>query len=240
MPVPIEWPDGSKEDIPSTRPALRRATEQLTRLAERDLRANPQPSVYEADVSYAHGTGQEPWRVPSQVGDGARCGVLSAWRAAELRLAGDRRARVDVRRTGPHAWHAFVRRGDGRREDPSKRLGMGTSELGGIVGAAGAPARSPATITWHAARQRDGTWRGEVRVACTDGQQRPIGRGTGRSRTRALASAINTATGVLDNPVVRTLLPPQATAALAVLRSRPVARAASGALRLARKLGIRL
>lgn len=58
---------------------------------------------------------------------GADCEDLAAWRVAELRLRGEQaRARLSWRRFGRHyRYHVTVRRGDGRIEDPSARLGMG-------------------------------------------------------------------------------------------------------------------
>lgn len=53
------------------------------------------------------------------------CDDLAPYRAATLRVTGeDKRARAEVYRSGPHRWHAVVRRGDGRLEDPSQTAGM--------------------------------------------------------------------------------------------------------------------
>jgi len=54
---------------------------------------------------------------------GGDCEDLAAWRAAELRIAGEP-ARVVVVRSAPGVLHAVVRRANGRIEDPSRRLGM--------------------------------------------------------------------------------------------------------------------
>jgi hypothetical protein len=54
---------------------------------------------------------------------GGDCEDLATWRAAELRAVGEP-ARVIVYRSAPSVLHAVVRRGDGRIEDPSRRLGM--------------------------------------------------------------------------------------------------------------------
>jgi hypothetical protein len=53
------------------------------------------------------------------------CDDLGAWRAAELRLAGEK-ANAYARRSAA-GWHVVVRRGDGSTEDPSAILGMPTS-----------------------------------------------------------------------------------------------------------------
>lgn len=56
-----------------------------------------------------------------KVGD---CDDLAPWRAAELILGGDRKARAIAIAAPGVGYHALVRRGDGTREDPSRRLGM--------------------------------------------------------------------------------------------------------------------
>lgn len=54
------------------------------------------------------------------------CDDLAPWQAASLRHTGeDPDAMAVVKRSGPHRWHAIVRRGDGSIEDPSKWAGMG-------------------------------------------------------------------------------------------------------------------
>jgi hypothetical protein len=54
---------------------------------------------------------------------GGDCDDLAPWRAAELILAGDLRARAIAHKSNA-GWHCVVRRGDGTIEDPSKLLGM--------------------------------------------------------------------------------------------------------------------
>lgn len=57
------------------------------------------------------------------------CDDLAPYYAASLRACGeDPRARAEVIRTGPKRWHAIVRRGDGRIEDPSLAAGMPAPE----------------------------------------------------------------------------------------------------------------
>lgn len=94
------------------------------------------PRLYESRVRYR----EEPWQgrgleefAPANIvmqrgwGD---CDDLAAWRAAELREAGDLRAGVKIYwRLDPQGnarlYHAETRHGDGRVEDPSRLLGMG-------------------------------------------------------------------------------------------------------------------
>lgn len=71
------------------------------------------------------------------------CAPLAAWRAAELQLAQERRAKSGRlkstemlpsivtyirRKRRPKLVHVQVRRADGRREDPSRFLGMADAE----------------------------------------------------------------------------------------------------------------
>lgn len=92
------------------------------------------PPLYEAGVRYKN----EPQGVPDKLVDiptledrkWGDCLHLTAWRVAELREKGER-ARVRVtwkifRKRGRRVrlFHVTVRRGDGRFEDPSRKLGM--------------------------------------------------------------------------------------------------------------------
>jgi hypothetical protein len=56
------------------------------------------------------------------------CDDLAPYWAAELRETGaDPEAKVTIKRTGPHRWHAVVRRSDGSVDDPSAAAGMPSS-----------------------------------------------------------------------------------------------------------------
>jgi hypothetical protein len=89
------------------------------------------PPLYRAGIRYQRETGgREVWQdVPAilaaRAGD---CEDLAAWRAAELRMAGEK-ARATIRRAarpeGRRGYHAIVVRADGSTEDPSYQLGMG-------------------------------------------------------------------------------------------------------------------
>jgi len=98
------------------------------------LRAEPLPSIYDAGVVYA----REP---QCRTADGSErmceefvtahevrrrgfgdCDDLGAWRAAELRIAGEQAQAIP--KPSAVGWHIVVRRGDGSLEDPSARLGM--------------------------------------------------------------------------------------------------------------------
>lgn len=94
------------------------------------------PDLYRSGMRYRRESiGQEDWCDIIELlrlgyGD---CEDLSCWRAAELRVRhGDKGARAFVR--GPRRlpggvmmYHIQVQRGDGRIEDPSLLLGMGTN-----------------------------------------------------------------------------------------------------------------
>jgi hypothetical protein len=86
------------------------------------------PPLYQAGVRYQREDGTEIWKPAPRVfsdrfGD---CEDLAAWRAAELRLAGEMDARaIAIRlRSGSRVWHAVVQRASGDIEDPSVILGM--------------------------------------------------------------------------------------------------------------------
>lgn len=98
----------------------------LQRAAEVDLRCHALPSLYDSGVRYRRERPMaEHWQLPSQtivagVGD---CEDLSAWRAAELKNAGEN-AEIVLIRAKPRLWHVAVRRESGAIEDPSRILGM--------------------------------------------------------------------------------------------------------------------
>lgn len=63
------------------------------------------------------------------------CDDLAPWHAASLRYTGeDPRAYAEVLKSGPKSWHAIVRRGNGKIDDPSKWRGMGRRRGRGISG----------------------------------------------------------------------------------------------------------
>lgn len=102
----------------------------LVALAEVDLSEHPRPPLYElaraGRVRYRRERApRERWLCPSLVlagGGDLDCEDAAAWRAAELRLAGER-ALAYVRTTARgNLFHAVVRREDGRVEDPSRRI----------------------------------------------------------------------------------------------------------------------
>lgn len=91
----------------------------------------PLPPLYRSGVRYRQERGTEDWNTAPVVlkrgyGD---CEDLAAWRAAELRVMGIP-AHGIVKRTGPKMFHALVLWPDGRVEDPSKILGMGSKKKG--------------------------------------------------------------------------------------------------------------
>ena len=83
------------------------------------------PPLYKSGITYQReGVEhfQSPWET-FQLGYGD-CEDLAVYLVAERRRAGDLAARVVVVRTGQRTLHAIIERGDGRREDPSRALGM--------------------------------------------------------------------------------------------------------------------
>lgn len=109
--------------IPADDGTLARAVEAL---AEHNARLGPLPRLYTAGVTYQREPkGREEWRdarevLASGAGD---CEDLAAYRLAERWDIGDRAARAEVRGRG-NMKHVYIRRGDGRVEDPSVLLGM--------------------------------------------------------------------------------------------------------------------
>jgi hypothetical protein len=74
------------------------------------------------------------------------CDDLAPFWAAELRETGvDPHARVTIKRTGPHRWHAIVRRSDGSVDDPSAAAGM-PSSVDGVAIAHDRPLRAGAPV----------------------------------------------------------------------------------------------
>jgi hypothetical protein len=74
------------------------------------------------------------------------CDDLAPYWAAELRETGvDPHARVTIKRTGAHRWHAIVRRSDGSVDDPSAAAGM-PSSVDGVAIAHDRPLRAGAPV----------------------------------------------------------------------------------------------
>lgn len=109
--------------IPADDDTLARAVEAL---ASHNATLGPLPRLYTAGVTYQREpNGREQWRDAREVlasGNGD-CEDLAAYRLAERWEIGDRAARAEVRGRGKMK-HVYIRRGDGRVEDPSVTLGM--------------------------------------------------------------------------------------------------------------------
>jgi len=74
------------------------------------------------------------------------CDDLAPYWAAELRETGvDPAAKVTIKRTGAHRWHAIVRRSDGSIDDPSAAAGM-PSSVEGVVFEHDRPLRAGAPV----------------------------------------------------------------------------------------------
>ena len=95
------------------------------------LEKNSAPPLYSAGIRYTPDVPglDEKWKdIPQVITTRAgNCKEFGAWRAAELRAAGDALARCIVMHTPTgknQLFHILVRRGDGQIEDPSRILGM--------------------------------------------------------------------------------------------------------------------
>ena len=194
-----------------------RYLEGLTRANMRVMRASPLPSLYRSGIRWSlEDIRPLPLAHTLAKRGRAACGPIAAYRAAELRRAGEP-ARVVVRRSAsgvPGRWHAVVKRGDGRIEDPSRRLGMPAPRA--FVGSAG-PTSWPST--GNNVRLR---WRrvpGGVRVGLTlptHSKMAMIGvECVGVDLKAAATNTMMAASKLLRSPVVATLLPPQARLAIA-------------------------
>jgi hypothetical protein len=200
-----------------------------------DLRAwRDAPSIYSAGVRYrAEPRGSERWQLPRETereGSGD-CEDLASWLCAQLRVTGeDTRATVTTYQSAPGIRHCVVRRGNGTIEDPSRRLGMGSerdkaerAELRGI----GAENMATGAIQWNVRRATSGAWVGEMTLRLdpslsmrglgADDETPPAAitvRAAGRSRGDAATRTMAAVSSVMNSPLVRTLLPPQAMMAL--------------------------
>jgi hypothetical protein len=115
--------------------ALRVLLDALFTIDRQWLRSNPNaPRIYSSGVFYrAEPIGEERWRdIPSVLREGwGDCEDLACWRAAELVEREGIAARPSYRwrrRPGISIYHIVVRLPNGRIEDPSRKLGMGTPE----------------------------------------------------------------------------------------------------------------
>jgi hypothetical protein len=98
----------------------------------------------------------------------------------------------------------------------------------------GADPSDSAELSWAVDRTPTG-WRGVVRVPLSAGKALFVAR-SGDTKPAAAKAALTAATGVLDSPLAKTLIPPQALAALNVLRSPTAQKAAKVAFDVAKKL----
>lgn len=118
--------------VPWTVQGVRVACAALTTLNRLIMRAVPQltggkrvPPLYKSGVRYVRQYGRERFQPCLNVMErrGGDCDQLACWRAAELQERGIK-ARAVPYRVNARTMHVIVIYPDGRREDPSKRLGM--------------------------------------------------------------------------------------------------------------------
>lgn len=99
------------------------------------LDRNPKaPMLYSCGVVYRREPkGQERWAsIPTVLALGyGDCEDLACWRTAELQRLGEAAHAIFTHKMTPSGvlYHIKVRRADGSIEDPSKKLGMGNSDL---------------------------------------------------------------------------------------------------------------
>lgn len=239
--------DAVVSNLPRSVEVYELALEGLTRVDEWICRHSQLPSIYAGGVEYRREVG-EVWRHIADVlregwGD---CEDLACALAGELRAKGDARARVVVKRTGPRMTHALVRHGNGKLEDPSRKLGMGRERLvseGEVMGYSddddmddddggagdyeeiGADLSQSREVTWTIDRTPSG-WKGVVRVPLDAGRALIVARTSTTpgpaGKKEAGQSALSAASKVLDSPIAQALLPPQARLALNLVRNPAV------------------
>lgn len=230
--------------LPRSTEVYEAALEGLTRMNEWIYRQDPSlPEIHDAGVRYRREAG-EAWRHAGDVirerwGD---CEDLAGARAGWLRARGvDPRARVRVVRTGKRLTHAIVERGDGTREDPSADLGMRSPGASVVMDPLGRMRQmdpnneqteteygedweeigadpSPSAELSFLVEKTDNGYRGIVRVPLDAGRALFVAR-TAKSKPAAAKKATSAASKVINNPVVSSLIPPQARFALNLVQS---------------------
>jgi len=108
---------------------LRLALGLLTAMNVRIMTWQPLPELYKSGVRYSREPGTEAWLSATDVLSHKRadCEDLACYRAAELRVRGERATAIPIR--WAHGWHIVVRRANGELEDPSVELGMPTGPI---------------------------------------------------------------------------------------------------------------
>lgn len=223
-----------------------RSVEQLHRLlgfhvrsCVDDLRRTGARPLYSAGVRYrVEAPGRERWQLPSEtrrIGYGD-CEDLASYRAADLRFSGeDPAAEVVTYQSAPNVRHCIVRRSNGRTEDPSRALGMGSErdhrERAEMRGLGVATMPEPTGVRWSVRRVGAHGWEGEVILTLDPGlRQRlnlagystgadapPAGicvRARGRSRGDAATRTMAAVSSIVSSPLVQAMLPPGAMLAL--------------------------
>ena len=206
---------------------LHGALEAHVRRAVRDLRDHPRlPPIYRSGVRYEiERPGRERWLLPSEVAALGRgdCEDLATWAAAQHRVTGsDPAARVLTYQSAPHIRHAVVRRGSGKIEDPSKRLGMGSSRdrATRVKFARGLGDAMANGLKWKVRKIGPGDWEGEATVTLDPrllpggGPSQVTARARGTSRGSAASRTIATIDSITKSPLLRAVLPPGAGLAI--------------------------
>ncbi len=120
-----------------TKPVLDAALESVTRLNEQLLESGQTPTAHQLIEQGAQWRPEPPGQehfdhggILAQRGWGD-CDDWAPLHAASLRKTKeDPGAKAEVIRSGPHTWHAIVKRSNGKIDDPSKAAGMGTNGHG--------------------------------------------------------------------------------------------------------------
>ncbi|MGL4444976.1 MAG: hypothetical protein ACRCU1_15225 [Alsobacter sp.] len=216
-------------DIPSTPKALANALEGWIQRSQLQLRDHPEwPRLYASGVRYQRQPpGGERWQTVAETlerGTGD-CDQLVVWRVAELRERdGETGARpIVVKTRRPGLFHALVRRGDGRLEDPSRRLGMrSVTDNGRSETMAGQEARAKVETSTAPDGSPQATikWRGKNYVITVEARGATSAEASARASTIA-GAVFEGLTQQAQSPArkaLETLIPPQARAAIAAAK----------------------
>lgn len=191
--------------------AIEEAVEALiTRPNERLMARGGYPPLYSTRVRYREEpAGADDWKTADRVlEDGiADCEDACGYRAAELRRAGDRYARVRVIRIDNLRFHALVQRGDGQMEDPSRVL---IAKEANAMSSAMKPTISLTESGQHCI--------GSICVPLAGGRTIEVHE-LGFDPWSALTAALEKVWGVVSDPRMQAVLPVQAGIAIQIAKT---------------------
>ena len=209
-------------DIPTDPASLERALEGWIDVSRKQWREHPDwLTLYKTDVVYRREpAGRERWQTSTETrnrGEGD-CEDLVIDRVAELRERhGEARARPHIYRSRSSTFHTVVRRSDGTLEDPSRILVQRErAKKAGkpMAGEDVPPGQVPKKAKVELREGPDGkhiatvAWKGEAYRVTVEA--------IGVDKASAVARASAIAKEIISSPALRSLIPPQAMAAVKI------------------------